>query len=880
MFAVAILVPTSAALGQGDATDPLSKILTDPEKLEELKKDKLRAPIEVFRSQILPNDILPYLKANHWAMAALEMRANHDDYEGSLVTRPVGLADQPHEMFYRRDARLIKGQRVRLTLPIFLPLIPKELGIQLVRPEAIREDIEWPASLRTLEPHQQMVVVLSKDPNDPYARWSQFHASLPSVARRDDPLLLEKQRYYRMVLPLEPDKPYLSAHPLTWSAISHVIWDGLSPELLGVGQQQAMLDWLHWGGQLVIVGGAGPSFAPLRESFLAPYLPAEPSGENVMRSGADLKALSNAYPPPTADHDPDDPIASNIDWLEGWKLVGRRYRDPAPIPSTEKKPLFIAALKAKPGATEIPLGGPEDPPLGVEWRVGRGRVLMLAVGLTDPDLLGWPGYDTLVRRVVLRRPEEPVAQAMQRNAVGEFLPPRYGFLQGPDLTGVRYLSRDLGAPARKVVEDEGQTATTPPSPFYTPPPNGQTEYEVPVGEWIDTSALPMLSREKLEQASGIEIPGRAFVLKVILAYILALVPLNYLVCRYLIGRREWAWVVVPLISLAFAIGVERAAAYDVGYDSSSDEIDLLETHGDYPRGHLSRFGSVYSTGRVQFSISYPNDPTALALPLSTGRALRGEEAAQSSFQSLPFPALTGFQVQPRSLALYRAEQMASLPGTITLSPEGEGPRSIVNESGLDINDAWVVELRPGREDDKLQAVSIGAIPAGGKVPLGTLDEVEPQTSAGVGQLEPGPFLDLLLSRTIATRPEEVGELRLIGWASKPLPGQTIEPPVDRLRGFTLVVAHLRPAPLLDPASPRYFALAQGQEKPPAEPPIPAPDPNQMFRGGRGMPGLPGMGGGATIVVPAPAPVPQVPSNPDPEAPPTDPNSNEPEIPRP
>jgi hypothetical protein len=876
MLAIGALVPASGALGQIGGTDQLSKILTDPDKLEELKKEKLRAPIEFFRSQIMPNDVLPYLKANHWAMAALEMRANHDNYEGSLQSRPVALADQPHEMLFRRDAVLIKGQRARLTLPILLPTIPKELGFQLIRPEAIRQDEEWLASLRILEPHQQMVVVLSKNANDPYAKWSQFRAALPSSARKDDPLLLEKQRYYRMVLPLDVDKtPLLSSHPLTWSAISHVVWDGLSPELIGVGQQQAMLDWLHWGGQLVIVGGAGPGFAPLRESFLKDYLPAEPSGENVMRSGAELKPLSDAYPPPAAAYDPDDPMASNTPWREVWESFGRRYRAPAPIPATARKPLFIAALKPRPGATAIPLGVADSPPLGVEWKVGRGRVLMLAVSLTDPDLAGWPGFDTMVRRVVLRRPEERMIDPVRPNGQGGYLPPRYEPLNGPDLTGVRYLSRDLGAPVRRVVDEDGQPTTA--SAITPPRTPGMTEpaYEVPIGEWLDSSALPSLGREKLEKASGIEIPGRAFVLKVILAYIFTLVPLNWLICRYLLGRREWAWVVVPVLSLAFAVGVERAAAYDVGYDSSSDEIDLIETHGDYPRGHLSRIASVYSTGRVNFSISYPNDPTALALPLSNGRPFRGEDFKQSSFQTLPFPTLTGFLVQPRSLALFRAEQMASLPGTVTLSPEGQGPRMVLNDSGLDLNEAWVVEVRPAPLDSKaaptLRAALIGAMPAGARIPLGALADVQARATPGVGQLEPGPFLDLLLSRAVATRPEESGELRLIAWAGKTLPGQVIEPPVDRHRGFTLVVAHLQPAPLPDPASARYFALAAGAERPPTEIPSPPTDPNAlMMRGARRR------GGGTISSIPiAPSP----PATPDPPAP-AGPTSNAPENPRP
>ena len=74
--------------------------------------------------------------------------------------------------------------------------------------------------------------------------------------------------------------------------------------------------------------------------------------------------------------------------------------------------------------------------------------------------------------------------------------------------------------------------------------------------------------------------------------------------------------VVPILALGFAVGVERAAAYDVGYDSSCDEIDLIETHGDLPaRAHLSRFASLYSTGRVRSStISYPERPLGAGPP--------------------------------------------------------------------------------------------------------------------------------------------------------------------------------------------------------------------------------------------------------------------------
>ena len=53
---------------------------------------------------------------------------------------------------------------------------------------------------------------------------------------------------------MDAEKPPLSSHPLTWTTISHVVWDGLPPDILSVAQQQALLDWLHWGGQLIFTG--------------------------------------------------------------------------------------------------------------------------------------------------------------------------------------------------------------------------------------------------------------------------------------------------------------------------------------------------------------------------------------------------------------------------------------------------------------------------------------------------------------------------------------------------------------------------------------------------------------------------------------------------
>ncbi|MDX2035780.1 MAG: hypothetical protein SFX72_03955 [Isosphaeraceae bacterium] len=475
---------------------------------------------------------------------------------------------------------------------------------------------------------------------------------------------------------------------------------------------------------------------------------------------------------------------------------------------------------------------------------------MTSFSLIDPILMAWPGYETLVRRVVLRRPEERMVEPLRYHpSGGGFDAPRYDFWSGPDLTWTRILARDLGAPTRRVDEEEDRSmgrisnrAEGTSAVAFNP----IDFYQVPVAEWIENSAMPNLARAALQEASGIEIPNARFVLKVILAYVICLVPLNWLICRYGLGRREWAWVLAPLFAFGFAIVVERAAAYDVGFDSTCDEIDLLETHGDHPRGHISRFASLYTTGRAAYSISFPEDPTALVLPMSTGRSIRGEESQKARFQILPHPALTEYQLQPRSLSMYRAEQLATLDG-VPAQSAGVGPSgraSIRNTGPVELRDAVLVELkRSGSICRELGSIAPGATVEAGEASIPIEEYVPGSSIPSLGDratLRPADFLETLVRSSTAARPEDEGELRLIAWTDRILPGQVIEPPVDRHRGFTLVVAHLRGGDLPDPDSPDYDARGDRSERLPERIPtapvlnVPTPF---GFRGA-GMPGLP------------------------------------------
>ncbi len=764
------------------------KAMSEDEVLDaKLKaKEKPRPPFEIYITRIAPFDVLPYVKRNHWSTISVDMQANLADFDGLMQTsetlpsgRPqINLLGMPHAMVYRREVRLQKGQPKPQSMQIMLPEIPKELSLELTRPEALRGEVGWSTVLQKLEPHQMLIPILSPEPSIYGQFWSRIQATLPTSGDREqNPMEVERQRYYRLVLPQPGERPRLSTNPLTWTTISHVVWDGLLPEKLSSAQYSALIDWIHFGGQLIVVS-SGPNLAGLQDSVLGPYLPATSSGTNALLTEADLSGMSSAYRPPLWPNEFDE-LIDTPGIRRDPNANPQRNKPPAAIKPSAREPVYLAGLEPKEGATVIPLGDAQKRTLAVEWRVGRGRVLMIALNPNDKALLNWPGQDTMIRRVLLRRPEENYGTGKDRRV--------YDFLPGPRLTWVRLLARDFNAKA----PPEGDSAD----------PSSPNKLD-PVGAWLDTSpeSLPVLARESLEKASGITIPGSKFVLKVILGYLIALVPLNWAICKFILRKREWAWIAVPVLALGFAISVERAAAYDMGFDSDVSEIDVLEIQGGHPRGYLSRFASVYSTGRDRYAITYPNDPSALALPLNTGHSLRGEESAMSNFDSTPDPSLNGFQVQPRSLAMFRAEAMVSLPGGITLSGDLKTGK-IENGTNLELRDAVLVDTTTG------DRIALGTIPASSTVAIG--QATSPPLPGKASWTDPEPYLERLASYQ-PFGPEDRGEIRLVAWADGPHPGQEMKPKVDRHRGIRLVVAHVRYPASPDPAGPEYY---QPDQKP-------------------------------------------------------------------
>ena len=101
------------------------------------------------------------------------------------------------------------------------------------------------------------------------------------------------------------------------------------------------------------------------------------------------------------------------------------------------------------------------------------------------------------------------------------------------------------------------------------------------------------------RAPALDAPGADVVGLFLLAYVLILVPINYLVLKRL-DKKEWAWVTVPALVAVFAV-----TTYGVGYAAKGSSVfvnraAVLETTAGERQAGLYTRDSACSrrTGRV------------------------------------------------------------------------------------------------------------------------------------------------------------------------------------------------------------------------------------------------------------------------------------------
>jgi len=753
---------------------------------ERERKKKKKPDLEMGRLISLPHgpnpDFCPY-KPGHWTAATMAAKANNSDLLGDLKmsvvdgrSKPVGLLGMGYSSTGSRQVSLSKGQVKLLQSVLYVPRTRRNAAASARIDARARKGggvrVEKLHPLKRMPSYQYHFLVLAQWPVSLNYKYIDGLDSVKHPSALDDGE--SDLGFYRVQLIGDKPQAALPSYGLLWTSIAYVLWDDAVPDAILPDQQVALLDWLHWGGQLII---SGPdSLDSLGNSFLAPYLPATSAGSRELK-GADFKELNDRF-------------TLNVHGKPGRRL--------APV-----APWAGVTLNVDAEAREVPgTGG-----LLAERRVGRGRIVVSAFELDQRELTDWSCFDGFFNACLLGRPP--------RRFVGDELDVQVTWAEGGfrpfdprAVCKLRYFARDTGKkevdpPAEGEIAYGGYGGDVD-TLSYTGE-DARLVHGPDVASWSDFNSVANSARESLQNAARIEIPKREFVFWVVGAYLLILVPANWVVFRS-IDRVEWAWAAAPVIAIVYTVVVIRMAQLDIGFARSLTEITVVEVQSDYPRAHVTRYTALYTSLATGYEFRC-EDRGALVQPFPTVRSpgdfrlLPGQGLTELEYRYDRDVRMLGFHATSNTTGLVHSEQMLDLGGAIAIrETPGRGDR-LTNGSEFTLKGAGVIRRNGAGQ---LETAWIGALEPGEgaevrfQVRAETDDSAEalwadrrdrsPLTLAAAAKGELGfrQMVELAEDRQ-GLGP---GETRLIGWLDEEVPGLEVKPASAQSRRAALVVAHL------------------------------------------------------------------------------------------
>lgn len=429
--------------GKNDSSDTKK-----PETLEEMEArrkelldQKEKAPdFETARLTVLPADDSPAsdkVKPGHWFNAVQTMKANSFDFpkgelEAQCVNRkasPIRLTNTEFHLNSTRPVNLPKGQTKHFDILLHASK-PKGGPINFMtrlRPRGGSREVDWASAVTsTMKKFQNHFVVLSDRPDN-----YQFVKTLRSVKpiRSDDELFNVEFDYF-VKLPKGTRRIDVPSHALAWTSTAYVLWDDFDPEIMSAEQQQAMIDWLHWGGQLIINGPK--TLDKLQISQFGDLLPAK-TGTVASVTSDQVNALN-----------------------ENWSFTDVEGASTLSLPEKEDDRPLALDLELTEGSQFVPNTGQ----LVAERFVGRGRVVTTAFNIPHPFFTKWDSFDSFFNSCLLSRPSRRFDQG--RNGITE----RWHKVSAainrddPRLTSkVRYFSRDAVSSSNRLRSTQPRGAT-------------------------------------------------------------------------------------------------------------------------------------------------------------------------------------------------------------------------------------------------------------------------------------------------------------------------------------------------------------------------------------------------------------------------------------
>ena len=650
------------------------------------KKDEDRKPpFEIRSTRIVPGDrnnvSRNYVKPGHWMVSKSILISNYRDFNGTLVSKiqgDKGIAGESIQRIVSLPKETSKIVESTFHVPSEVSSSTVKLSKNLIATGG-RSISTRSQTVRVMKDYQYLIVCLSDQPDR-----HRFWESVDCVALPKASYVPQSAFRSYFVINNEAGRlPPLPDHALNWTTIAYVIWNDYSTEQLSSQQQAALLDWLHWGGQLII---SGPdAMTQLRGSFLEPYLPAVDT-ESFNLGPGDFETINASW---SLKSSKENALTNNIVITDKNKLAGIKLNETEDARFVE-------------GTGE----------LVVEKSVGRGRIVITAFQLNAPTINTWRGFSSFVNGALFLRPNRKFYG--DDNGQVKF---RWQSVNSDSedcmlASTLRFCSRDLGR--------DGTTKTFESTPQidleyqqrdrmrsglqsiyeddYNDSFSRTMSRDIAGNVWYyggfnsvpktgtsainHTSAIPLATRDVLVDVAGIRPPLRSFVIKSMAIYLMFLVPVNWMIFR-LIRKTEWAWVAAPIISITGAFVVIRAASLDIGFARSQSDVALVEIYAGHSRGHHARFSALYTSLSTNYSVENETDG-AISIPF--------EEKSNSMItHSIKEQGrvLERFHVESNRARLLRQESFIELGGTID-ALVAENKWRISNGTEIDIQEAAVI----------------------------------------------------------------------------------------------------------------------------------------------------------------------------------------------
>lgn len=815
------LVSVSGCGGCRQGDEKLSR-----EELEKRAREQ-RDSLEMSNVLSLPADSetkLLYAKPGHWHETQQQFKSNREDMRvvavGS-VARGNELAQIPGTNVvneFTRRTTLPKGQSKTIDLQYFVPYSGKKQDPFSTTSTGLKfrtELLSWPLMTPILQAPSTMPANELKDHEfqlvsiGPQALAYEYLTVLDAVYWRGEEFMQEERtRSYHVMLVKPTDGNYSFPHSmLTMTAIAAIVWDDVSPDDLSENQQEALIDWIHWGGQLIVSGPS--SWSRLQNSFLSPYLPAT-SANTAEFSTEDFARLS-----------------------ETWIVEDR-------TPKASLDPIIIDGAPV--GGLKFDLAGsgkwlPGTGELIAESQIGRGRVVLTGFPLREPRIYRWKYFSSFFSTGLLRRHSRVFRRSEADRSIAQYWTSPYEGAQHDARlhSNVRILTRDLplsavssgfspeqpellgmGGEAFEAIQDNDINV-----------PNFQANGQDNSGQdmssemsqwggrgaaWNDYSGLSFQALAALKAAAGIELPSRKTIIYLLAGYLLCLVPLNWLLFK-LIGRLEYAWLAAPIMAMVGVAVVLKVARLDIGFARRTTEISVLELHDDHNRGHLTQYLALYTSLSMNYAVDFPENGS-VALPLGdvsrnvrrAGDVTRNLRTNYGQSEGVTLEPLT---VYSNSTEMLHAEQMVSLPGGLRVGSRGDddtGAPALKNELGIDLMSAmvvrrtvsdalevaWVGDLGSGLSADLVyQPVSANRLWENWRDSPVTQPDA-PEASVGEDVEENALWIGGVLKELVRKTPLMRGQTRLFAYTNDRPSKLTITPEEDQFDGRCVIVAHLTP----------------------------------------------------------------------------------------